>query len=150
MGRPKGVPTIAEMALKLLHAKVPVTENGVRRNLRSQEVMLMAARAKAMKGDLRAMEVLLRYAEMFADPTPELVDETMIAAEDEALFRAFQRDVSLGAPAEFTNPEKSGAANATDPTTRRIGDDDENEDEDEGEDAAPAADTLPGQRGDAK
>src|SRR5580704_4758709 len=62
-GKAKGAIGISAQIERLLRRKIPVTENGVKRRLPVQEVMFASIVARAVKGDLKAVEFLLRTRE---------------------------------------------------------------------------------------
>jgi hypothetical protein len=105
-GRPKKTLTGAEIAAELLQEKVSVTENGKKRKISSEEVILRAMRAKAMKGDLKAGDSLFRLAQQTLQPTASAVDGEVVLLEDEKLFEDFKRDLALGEPASLKPTEK--------------------------------------------
>ena len=61
-GRPKGVKNFQTELCSVLRSKVTVTEAGKLKSVSTVEAALMRLREKALKGDQRALEILLGYA----------------------------------------------------------------------------------------
>ena len=61
-GRPKGVKNFQTELCSVLRSKVTVTEAGKPKSVSTVEAALMRLREKALKGDQRALEILLGYA----------------------------------------------------------------------------------------
>ena len=61
-GRPKGVKNFQTELRSVLRSKVTVTEAGKLKSVSVVEAALMRLREKALKGDQRALEILLGYA----------------------------------------------------------------------------------------
>lgn len=61
-GRKKGARGLKTDLRAELNAKLAVTENGKTKKLRKQQVMLKALFAKALKGDVRAIELIISSA----------------------------------------------------------------------------------------
>ena len=62
-GRPKGVKNFKTELVSVLRSKVTVTVAGKPKSVSVVEAALMRLREKALKGDLRALEIVLGYAE---------------------------------------------------------------------------------------
>ena len=88
-GKAKGAIGIAAQIKKQLQRKITVTENGRKRKLTLQEVMLASFAAKAAKGDLKAAEFLLRMQEKYQDSADHSIDPTSLPAEDRQLMDAY-------------------------------------------------------------
>ena len=62
-GRPKGVKNFQTELRSVLRSKVTVTEAGKLKSVSVVEAALMRLREKALKGDQRALEIVLGYAQ---------------------------------------------------------------------------------------
>jgi len=62
-GRPKGVKNFQTELRSVLRSKVTVTEAGKLKSVSTVEAALMRLREKALKGDQRALEIVLGYAQ---------------------------------------------------------------------------------------
>lgn len=85
-GRPKGSENTATMLARVMNEKVPVVENGRRRMVRKVEVAFTQLINKAVKGESRAMEVVIKLlpyanAELAADKHKlSQADEAVVAS----------------------------------------------------------------------
>jgi hypothetical protein len=109
-GKAKGSLSIGAQIEKQLQRKISVTENGVKRRLPLQEVMLASIAAKAVKGDLKAAEFLIRARERHEDNPAESLDPTILHPDDQALIAAFLENRQIGADAERSEPVGSSRA----------------------------------------
>jgi hypothetical protein len=66
-GRPKGIRRPQELVRKLLSRKVTIREAGSPRTATALEAMLLSLVARAMKGDHKAVSLLLGYLENLDD-----------------------------------------------------------------------------------
>ncbi|MGJ5621381.1 DUF5681 domain-containing protein [Sulfitobacter sp. MF3-043] len=62
-GRPKGVKNFQTELVSVLRSKVTVTVAGKPKSVSVVEAALMRLREKALKGELRALEIVLGYAQ---------------------------------------------------------------------------------------
>jgi hypothetical protein len=62
-GRPKGVRNFQMEVADILRSRVTVTEAGKPKSIGTVEAALMRLKEKALKGDQRALEALLAYAQ---------------------------------------------------------------------------------------
>jgi hypothetical protein len=60
-GRKKGVRNFATLTREALSQKVTVIDKGVKRRMTTQEVIVQQVLARAMKGDLRAVEQIFKF-----------------------------------------------------------------------------------------
>jgi hypothetical protein len=66
-GRQKGVRNFATDVKATLKAPVALNEKGRTRRVSTQEAMLLRLKEKALKGDPRALDQLIRLAQIFND-----------------------------------------------------------------------------------
>jgi hypothetical protein len=89
-GRQKGLRNFGTDVKATLEAKVAVNENGGRKRVSTQEAMLLRLREKALKGDTRALDLLIRLAQLFNHDGPgEAGGEQEMAAEDREILDAY-------------------------------------------------------------
>jgi Family of unknown function (DUF5681) len=62
-GRPKGAFTAKALFRKVMNEKLTITENGRLRKLPSAELVFMALRNKALKGDHKAQQTMFEFME---------------------------------------------------------------------------------------
>ena len=99
-GKAKGTIGISAQVGKIFQRKVVVTENGVRLRLSLLEAMLTSFAAKAVKGDLKSAEFLIRMQQRDKDDPAELLNPAILPAEDQELIAAFLRTVQSVADVE--------------------------------------------------
>ena len=101
-GNPKGKvkrpASVAAQIESVLQRKIVVTENGVPRKMTLQEAMFHSLSAKAAKGELKAIELLLRLRHTYHDDPADAIDPDDLDAGDKSLLAAFLRDERLGIP----------------------------------------------------
>ena len=89
-GRQKGLRNFGTDVKATLEAKVAVNENGGKRRVSTQEAMLLRLREKALKGDSRALDLLVRLAQVYNPDGPgEASSEQDMAAEDREILDAY-------------------------------------------------------------
>ncbi len=87
--RPKGVRNAKTEALAVLGLKVKVRENGKTKHIPTLRALFLRQREKALNGDPKAMDMLLRYAG--DGENARLAAETMavLSEEDRAILAAY-------------------------------------------------------------
>ncbi len=88
-GRPKGSRNLKTDLLEELSERVAVTENGKPVRLSKQRLMLKALFAKAIKGDPRSAELLLKLIGQVIGMDIEDCSGKSLAPEDQAILDAF-------------------------------------------------------------
>ena len=68
-GRPRKQPTVADAARKALNSKVRVRDGDKVRQITQLEAVFLKQLEKAMKGDPKAAELVLRIAQLVSDKT---------------------------------------------------------------------------------
>lgn len=93
-GRPRGSRSLKTELREVLEMKIPVTENGKKSKVSARHAMLLRLRQKALGGDQKAIEALLKLAAaMLPDEEPgNTVDET---AADAAILTAYLSEHKL-------------------------------------------------------
>jgi hypothetical protein len=99
-GKAKGAIGISAQIEKLLRRKISVTENGVKRRLPLQEVMFASIAAKAVKGDLKAVEFLLRTRDRHEGNAAETLDPAILDPDDHELIAEYLRGRESGVDAK--------------------------------------------------
>jgi uncharacterized protein DUF5681 len=115
-GKAKGASGIAAQIKKQLQRKITVTENGRKRRLTLQEVMLASFAAKAAKGDLKSAEFLIRMQEKYQDSAVRAFDIVSLPAEDRELIDAYfaRRTEGNHSPTITTDPSVGPTGGSTD------------------------------------
>jgi Family of unknown function (DUF5681) len=86
-GRQPGVRNFATDVKATLRAKVALSEKGKTRRVSTQEAVLLRLKEKALKGDPRALEQIIRLAQIFNGdgPNDALGGQDMVAEDQEIL-----------------------------------------------------------------
>ena len=94
-GRQKGVRRFATDAKRMLELPVTLNEKGKPKRVSTQEALFMRLREKALKGDPRALDVLLSIARAHNndDDAGPLSGGQDLSVEDQIIFDAFIKDV---------------------------------------------------------
>jgi Family of unknown function (DUF5681) len=104
-GREKGVRNLRTDVKATLAGSVALNERGKPKRVSTQEAMLLRLKEKALKGDTRSLEQLIRLAQMFNDDTPNDTSGVQdMMAEDREILEAY---------AEALRSRPSGAADAS-------------------------------------
>jgi hypothetical protein len=86
-GRPKGSLDVATLLDAILSERITVRDGGRTRRLSRAQLMLLTASNKAVKGDIKAMQFLLK--ERLGTSRDAEGSETHEAAEDAAILESF-------------------------------------------------------------
>jgi Family of unknown function (DUF5681) len=105
-GRRKGVRNFITDVRKTLMMPVRVNNGGRARNVTTQEGALMLLREKALKGDKRALDLLLNLGVRFNNETPELGADQELSFDDRAILDTFRKELeaSSDTPAPAATP----------------------------------------------
>ena len=97
-GRPKSVRNFRTDLKTTLKARVDVTRDGAPRRVSTQEAALLRLREKALRGDQRALDLLISLARLYSD------DDSPAAAgpsaDDARLVEVFRARVLSGAASD--------------------------------------------------
>lgn len=93
-GRPKGTRNFKTDVHEALQTPVKVSKNGRVNKMTTQRASLETLRVKALKGDQRALEQLLRLGERYDEP--KLAVDAPIEASDQAILDAYFRRMVEG------------------------------------------------------
>jgi hypothetical protein len=104
-GRPKGVRNFIADVRKTLRMPVRVNNGGRARTVTTQEGALMLLREKALKGDKRALDLLLNLGVRFNNEMPEFGADQELSSDDRAILDAFRAE--LAASSELRAPERA-------------------------------------------
>ncbi len=88
-GRPKGAKNIETELAEELQEKIVVRENGKPMVVSRQRAILKSLEAKALKGDTRAANVLLKLADKYLLPDESQPEERVLTPEDKAILENF-------------------------------------------------------------
>ena len=115
VGKKKGLRNLATDAQEMLGSPVSLNEKGKAKRVSTQQAALLRLREKALNGDLRALEHLLRYAHLFnAGHSHDPTGGADIADEDRQILAAYQRLQlrQFGAPEQGNDAHPGGEAQA--------------------------------------
>jgi hypothetical protein len=108
-GKRKGLRNFATDAKAMLKAPVSLTEKGEAKRVSTQEAALLRLKEKALKGDARALEQVLRLAQIFNDE--HLIDGAGTrdpASEDREILAAYAESLRLRASAPLKSDTAAG------------------------------------------
>jgi hypothetical protein len=88
-GRPRGTKNLATDLQEELSSKIIVREGNQERTVSKQRALIKSLSSKALSGDIRAINTLVRMIERTLPDEPPEIDTTPISSEDEALLQAF-------------------------------------------------------------
>ncbi|MDP5220405.1 DUF5681 domain-containing protein [Ruegeria sp. 2205SS24-7] len=89
-GRPKGARGLKTDLRAELSERVAITENGRRKTLTKQQLVMKQLTARAVKGDIRAISKLAELAIALLGPEDEASQaEDKLSEEDEAILQSF-------------------------------------------------------------
>jgi hypothetical protein len=101
-GRQKGIRNFSTDVKATLAGPVALNEKGKAKRVSTQAAALLRLKEKALKGDMRSLEQLIRLAQIFNDNGPNHgLSEQEIAVEDRQILEAY---------AESLRSRPSGAA----------------------------------------
>lgn len=95
-GREKGVRNFATDVKATLKAPVALTEKGKTRRVSTQEALLLRLKEKALKGDPRALDHIIRLAQSFNDDAPNAMGGQEMLAEDREILDAYAEALRSG------------------------------------------------------
>ena len=90
-GRPKGTRNFKTDLVEELSERVKVTENGRTKKITKQRLMLKSLTAKAIKGDARAADILIKLVAQSVGLDPGSDKTPNLSAEDTAILDEFAR-----------------------------------------------------------
>ena len=89
-GRPKGTRNLATDLKEELQEKILVTEGGKQRETTKQRAMIKSLLAKALKGDVRAIGVLLKQIEDLEQTTSPATEPAALSVDDNNILNDFR------------------------------------------------------------
>jgi hypothetical protein len=92
-GRPKGTRPVGAVLQDIIQQRVTVTESGKTRRIPALEVMLRRLVNDAMRGDQRAIKLLLLLVDRYSDSPGTAPQLHHLLAEDEAILTQYLRDL---------------------------------------------------------
>lgn len=107
-GRSKGRKNLATELLEELSERVAVTENGRRKTLSKQAVILKRMVTDAAQGDAKARDQLLKLIGVIEQATPNAADETSRSTEDAKILERFRARLIEEIKTEDVKGRKSG------------------------------------------
>ncbi len=108
-GRPKGTRNLRTMLEDIVMEDVEYTENGKKRCRPAMEVMLRRLLHRALKDDMKALEMVIRLSQQIGMSRPEPVPIGGLLDEDKAILEDFSEQ-AIAAAKPPTGPKSSGGA----------------------------------------
>jgi hypothetical protein len=114
-GRQPGVRNFATDVKAALKAPVALSEKGKTRRVSTQEAVLLRLKEKALKGDPRALDQIIRLAQIFNSdgPNDALVGQDMVG-EDREILDAFAETLRSRPPSDVVADRVSGESPGSD------------------------------------
>lgn len=97
-GRPKGSRPVGAVLRDIIRQKVPVTEGAKTRRIPVLEVMLRRLANAAMKGDQKAIRLLLSLVDHYAESPETAIQFRELLAEDAEILGQYLRESVSSAP----------------------------------------------------
>lgn len=91
-GRPKGSRPLGAILSDLIHERVEVSEKGQTRRVSAIELMFRRLRNDAIRGDAKALKLLMAFNERYGGSPESVTDLTAMQAEDLAILAAYTRN----------------------------------------------------------
>lgn len=88
-GRPKGSRNLATDLEQEMSSKISVRVDGKEKKMSKQKAMLMTLSAKALKGDPRALETIIKMTERLINDHEEEEQEAPLSTSDEAIIQMY-------------------------------------------------------------
>lgn len=95
-GRPRRKQSMADLLEPVLSEKVTVSINGNRKRVRADTAMLFRLREQALKGDIKAINVVLTLRQNHLSDSDQPPMETNWSEEDRAILESFGHLLSEG------------------------------------------------------
>jgi Family of unknown function (DUF5681) len=111
-GRPKAVPTVGAILRSIIQQKIAVTENGKTRRLPALEVLLRRLVNNAMRGDAKALKLMVSFLDRYAETTEAKVQLNDLLAEDREILTQYLPEATepVGTAAEKADGEPTEPA----------------------------------------
>jgi hypothetical protein len=106
-GKAKGRKNLATELMEELSERVVVTENGRRRTLSKQTVILKRMVTDAAQGDAKARDQLLKLIGVIEQATADTVDEAPRSSEDAKILERFRARLTEEIKAESSKGRRS-------------------------------------------
>jgi hypothetical protein len=105
-GRPKGSRSVGAILQGVIQQKVAVSENGKTKRLSALEVMFRRLANDALRGDARAMKLLLSLVDRYGDSAETALPLSEMLAEDRAILETYLGELgdSTTDPAHSSDP----------------------------------------------
>ncbi|WP_221794432.1 DUF5681 domain-containing protein [Aquisediminimonas sediminicola] len=95
-GRPRRKQSMADLLEPVLSEKVTVSINGIRKRVRADTAMLFRLRERALKGDLKAINIVFNLRHNHLSDNDEPPMDTNWSEEDRAILESFGHLLSEG------------------------------------------------------
>ena len=88
-GRPKGSGTLYSDFTAELSKEIQINEAGRTRKITKQRAMVMAVSTAAIKGDMRAAALVLKWLDRLIEANPEALADPGLSASDKEILEAY-------------------------------------------------------------
>jgi uncharacterized membrane protein len=103
-GRPKGTHNFKTDLVATLRMSTPVTQDGKRRQISTQQAVLFRLREKALKGDSRALDRFVELARHYNDDAPQVENTETLSDQDQAILDNYFSRSTAPEPANTPKP----------------------------------------------
>lgn len=97
-GRPKDTRNVSTILAELMTEEVLIREDGRKRRVRADKLMLMRLRHRAVTGDHKALELTLRLLKEMENTRRPAADMDQLLDEDREILNDFDREVKTALP----------------------------------------------------
>jgi Family of unknown function (DUF5681) len=108
-GRPKGTLNFATDLKRTLETPITLNDGGKTKRVSTQKGLFLRTREKALKGDSRALELLLELARVLSVGSTEAATK-IVSADDQAILDAFRTEVLGDAKADSSKASDEGSS----------------------------------------
>ncbi len=104
-GRPKGSKNFSAVVKDVLNMPVHVTEKGKRKSISTQKAALLKLREGALQGDVRKLNRLLEFAQVYNDEDLSFLTPEILPASDQKIIDRFM-DRNKPSASTVANPSE--------------------------------------------
>jgi hypothetical protein len=107
-GRPRGSRSVGAILQDVIQQKIAVTENGKTKRLSALEVMFRRLANDALRGDARAMKLLLSLVERYGESAEAALPLAELLAEDRAILETYLSELGGSAVEPAPSADSEG------------------------------------------
>jgi hypothetical protein len=104
-GRRKGSRSVGAILKDIIEQKIAVTENGKTRQMPALEVMLRRLVNDSVRGDAKAMKMLLSFVDRYAETAESKVQLGELLAEDQTILAQYLPELEPAKKGDGDDPD---------------------------------------------